>query len=37
MPPNFPIGEALALALLEYQVQGHKALLNVRNEDSAKE
>jgi uncharacterized protein YyaL (SSP411 family) len=27
--PKFPHGEALALALLEYQVQGHKALLNV--------
>ncbi len=27
--PKFPHGEALALALLECQVQGHKALLNV--------
>ncbi len=27
--PKFPHSEALALALLEYQVQGHKALLNI--------
>lgn len=27
--PKFPHSEALALALLEYQIQGHKALLNI--------
>ncbi len=27
--PKFPHSEALTLALLEYQIQGHKALLNI--------